>query len=342
MPANINTYIGREPAWHGLGTVTGKFNTWSEILEHGGLDYVVFKSQLHDGLGRLVDAWGTFRWNRDDFNANNREAAQFLGAVGKDYKVIQHNKGFEMIDDLLGQVNGAHYETAGVLGNGERVWGLADLNTHLSVGDDRSDCYLLFSTGHDGSMSHTYRLCTTRVVCQNTLTAALSENRSSFKVRHTANANVRIEQAHRLLAQTRKTITDMGEKLNMLARKRVTREVTESLFNRLFPKQKTDDGRERDTSRRDNIITNILTLYESNDNNAFPEQRGTAYNLLNAVTNFVDHERGNKEESRTESAIFGSGERIKWSTIQHLLAEAKAMQESYVAVRPIYALPAAI
>jgi phage/plasmid-like protein (TIGR03299 family) len=189
MPANINAYIGREAAWHRLGIVTGHHMTWAEVQANGGLDFVVFKSQLHDGLGRPVNAWGTFRWNGADKLAGNKEAAVFLGVVGEDYEVIQHAHGFQMIDALVSSVDNAHYETAGALGNGERVWGLADLNLAVSVGADKQTGYLLFCTGHDGSLSHQYRIVLTRVVCQNTLTAALSERtRARLKIRHTKNA----------------------------------------------------------------------------------------------------------------------------------------------------------
>ena len=46
MAHNINTYIGRQAAWHKLGTVTGSFMTWEEIQAHGGLNYVPVKHQL--------------------------------------------------------------------------------------------------------------------------------------------------------------------------------------------------------------------------------------------------------------------------------------------------------
>lgn len=111
MAHNINTYIGRQAAWHTLGTVTGKYQTTDELLKDPGFQYVVFKSQLHDGLGRKVDAWGTFRWNLTDKLAGRKDAAQFLGAVGADYTVIQHDEGFKTIDALMQSTNGAHYET---------------------------------------------------------------------------------------------------------------------------------------------------------------------------------------------------------------------------------------
>src|SRR4051794_26188064 len=100
MAHQINTYVGREAAWHKLGTVTGKYQTTDELLRDEGFQYVVFKSQLRDGLCRPVDAWGTFRWNLTDKLAGNKEAAEFLGAVGKDYAVIQHDEGFKSIDTL--------------------------------------------------------------------------------------------------------------------------------------------------------------------------------------------------------------------------------------------------
>ncbi len=148
MAHNINTYRGREAAWHKLGTVTGKYETTEELLRDPGFQFVVFKSQLHDGLGRPVDAWGTFRWNLADKLAGLKEKAEFLGAVGKDYAVLQHDEGFKSIDALMNTADGAHYETAGVLGNGERVWALADLGFAARVGDDVQHGYLLFSTGH--------------------------------------------------------------------------------------------------------------------------------------------------------------------------------------------------
>ena len=189
---NIETYIGRQSAWHKLGTVTGKYQTTDELLADPGFQYIVFKSQLHDGLGRLVDAFGTFRWNLADKLAGDKDAATFLGTVGQDYAVMQHDEGFKTIDAVMRTADGAHYETAGVLGKGEKVWALADLGFAVKVGDDVQNGYLLFSTGHDGSMSHSYRLCLTRVVCQNTLGAALSEKtKAALTIRHTKNANNR-------------------------------------------------------------------------------------------------------------------------------------------------------
>jgi phage/plasmid-like protein (TIGR03299 family) len=331
MPANINTYIGREVAWHGLGIVKGHFMTWKEILETGGLDFQVFKSQLRDGLSRPVPAWGTFRWNNADRQAGAKDKAQFLGTVGEDYKVIPHSTGFEIVDQLVNSTDGAHYETAGALGNGEVVWGLADLKLSTHVGDDETKHFLLFHTSHDGSYSYEFRDCSTRVVCQNTLNAALSEGtKNKFRIRHTKNAMNRVMDAKEALQSLQKDVNTVAYKLQFLAGKRVTRESFTTIMDRLFPKRTKENAAgetvEVVQTRRENTLASILNLFEYNDGNAFPEQQGTAYALFNSVTNHVDHDRTGTSE-RAKSAMFGSGDRLKVSAFNTILEIAKDMPQ---------------
>jgi len=328
MAHNINTYVGRQAAWHALGTVTGQYNTTHELLADQGFQYVVFKSQLHDGLGRPVEAWGTFRWNVADKLTGAKDKAEFLGAVGADYAVIQHDEGFKSIDALMRTADGAHYETAGVLGNGERVWALADLGHAVQIGEDTQKGYLLFSTGHDGSMSHSYRLVFTRVVCQNTLGAALSERtKAHLTIRHTKNAVGRLTEARAALDAIGNDVARIEDRLNFLAGKRMNREAMVGILDRLFPKSKDLDGVEKQSSaRRDNILSDVLKLYELNDGNAYPEQRGTSYNLLNAITNYVDHSRSSKDDGRAESAMFGSGDQLKSKAMEVIYESSKTLE----------------
>jgi phage/plasmid-like protein (TIGR03299 family) len=339
MAHNINTYIGRQAAWHSLGQVTGRYMTWQEILAAGGLDFDVFKSQLKDSLNRPVEAWGVFRWNHQDKIMKNAGAAEFLGTVGKDYRIINHASGFELIDKLMTATDGAHYETAGALGKGEVVWGLADLGLRIHVGEDESKPYLLFATGHDGSMSYQLRTCIERVVCQNTLNVALSENASAqFKIRHTVNAGAKIADAQQALQAFRKDTETVEQKLNFLASRRMTHDSYAAILDRLFPirKQAKDESKEVHSARRDNILAAISALYESNDNSAFPVQAGTPLCLLNAITNYTDHARTTKGDGRAESALFGSGDRLKTSALELILEESEKLpvSTSYLRSQP--------
>jgi phage/plasmid-like protein (TIGR03299 family) len=316
---NINTYIGRQAGWHKLGTVTGQYMTWSEILQHGGLDYSVVKNQL-EYMGVQIDAWGTFR----------SDNGVFLGTVGEGYTPINHSQGFELIDALVGSVDGAHYETAGVLGKGETVWGLADLNQRIKIGgSDDMNVYLLFSTSHDGTRSYNFRIVMERVVCQNTLDIALGEKtKASFTVRHTSGAQKKIADCHSVLANMGDDIKRVEDKLNFLAQRKMTREAMTTVMDRLFPKRvKADGDTPVNATRRENIIADVLKIYELNDGNAFPEQRGTAYNLLNAITNYTDHERStqNGDTGRAESSMFGSGNRLKTNALEVIMEAANGL-----------------
>jgi phage/plasmid-like protein (TIGR03299 family) len=326
MAHNINSYIGRQAAWHKLGTVTGVLMTSDDVKTHGGLNYLPLKKQLELN-GELVDAWGIVR---PDTNA-------FLGAVGEAYTVIDHWEGFRMIDSLVGAQNGAHYETAGALGKGEVVWGLANLNlsVHVGTSGDSSAVYLLFATAHNGTFSHLYRTTLTRVVCQNTLNAAMSTKATNlFKVRHTVNAQTRLDQAHNALATIGAEVSTIEQKLNMLATRKMTRETMVSTLDRLFPQSKDASGKPIDSTRRNNILSDVLRCYESNDSNAFPEQRGTAYNLLNAITEYTDHVRSTRKDDKGESAMFGSGDRLKTQAMEVLMETAGGLPVTVS--RPIY------
>ncbi len=345
MPANVQTYIGRQAAWHNIGLVKGVHFDAETAYAEGGLDFEVFKSQLQDGLGRKINAWGTFRWNRVDvktyFAAKTigdqagmdaaKANAIFLGTVGESYKVIPHVTGTKMIDALVASKTGAHYETAGVLGEGQTVWALADLALSIRVGGDETKSYLLFATGHDGGYSYLLKAVAERVVCENTLAMALSEKTTAmFRVRHTKNAMERITAAHDALAGITGDIKSVEQKLQFLAGKRVTRESLQVIFDRLFPKTvKNDEGTRVEVSskQRDVKLAEILSLYENNDGDAFPEQRGTAYNLLNAVTEFTDHVNGGglKLAARSESALFGSGAKLKSEAFDVILEQANGM-----------------
>lgn len=335
MTANVSVYIGRQSAWHQLGEVLSRHFSWAEVCnQEKGLGFDVRKEQLLDARGNPVDAWGTFRTDTD----------AFLGAVGEQYTIIPHKSGFEVVDALIASQDGAHYETAGVLKQGQVVWGLADLSLTLHVGPhDTWQSYLLMLASYDGSYSHTYRMTDTRVVCQNTLTRALSSKTlRALTFRHTKNAAARLTDARLALESIGAEAKTFEDRLNILARKKMTRDTMTSVLDRLFPAQKDEDGKARETTRRDNILAEVLSYYENNDRDAFPEQRGTAYNLLNAVVEYTDHSRSAKggDKGRAESAVVGSGYKLKGNTLELILEEAKTLPDMPSAT-PVYSMPAA-
>lgn len=238
------------------------------------------------------------------------------------------------MDTLLEANGGAHYDSAGALGNGARIWCAvrvpkADI---LVAGEDKQETYLVFTTAHDGSMAHTVKLTAVRVVCQNTLQASLSDSGAMLRVKHTRNADARLADASRLITGVTVDARALETKLNTLARRRMTRQSMVTILNRLFPQAEDASA---STTRRQNILSDVLALYESNDKNAIPSIRGTAYNLLNAVTEYTDHVRTARitdaktgytlTQARAESAVSGSGDKLKslaLATIEEVTTDA--------------------
>jgi phage/plasmid-like protein (TIGR03299 family) len=341
IAARINsgkdTYAGRLDAWHDLGNVSGTFRTGKEILAAAGANFPVVKQQLQF-FGKPVDAWGTFRVDdtipkglenkaiRIELADGSAHYLSFLGDVGKDYQVIQTSDGTALLDRLVGQIDGAHYETAGVLDFGRVVWSQVNPNFAIRVGEDVTDILLTFLTSHDGSRAFDIYETGVRQVCKNTVRiGSLKRLAASLRVRHTKGAQSRVDNLKAEIEEIKAVAMSMQEKLTYLSRRKVTKESLTTVMNRLFPPTKNDDGVEISSPRRENTLAEILSLYESNDNNAFPEQRGSGYNLLNAITNYTDHSRSSKGNGRAESAVFGSGDRLKTNALDLILKEADNM-----------------
>lgn len=318
-------------AWHELGQRTDTAVNWQQAMELAGLNWEVVKKQLYartpamadypNGKVVPVEAWGIFR---------DCDAA-FLGAVGAQYTPVQNKYAFEFVDTLL-EASGAHYESAGALGKGERIWCLARVPGDITIRGtaDSSQVYLLFETSHDGSRSATCRLSTVRVVCQNTLNMALSHTNGSFvRVKHTKQVEARMDAARKLMFGVQQDVKSLEEKLNLLALRRLTRESYTGILDRLFPLTEEQLSGKASRTKRDNTVTDITALFEKNDNNAIPEVRGTAYNLLNAVTEYTDHHRTARitdgregytlNRARAENALFGTGDNLKTQALEMIL-----------------------
>lgn len=69
-------------------------------------------------------------------------------------------------------------------------------------------------------------------------------------------------------------------------------------------------------------VARIMELFKGAARGAdLPSARGTAWGLLNAVTEFVDHEAGRADDSRLDSAWFGRGQALKAQALELIGAE---------------------
>jgi len=81
---------------------------------------------------------------------------------------------------------------------------------------------LFLTTSHDGYGSITAAFTPVRIVCANTLNAAMRNHTNSIKIRHTANAKERLEQAHKVMGISNKLSEELEGIFNQWAKVRIT------------------------------------------------------------------------------------------------------------------------
>jgi phage/plasmid-like protein (TIGR03299 family) len=315
----------QEKAWHSLGLVVQDYPTSAEAIQFAGLDYEVAKTPLFTkakpGKGQAKEI------KVPDFFATVRtDTHQALGVVGKDYQVVQNRDAFAFFDSIVngeeglpaGQ-SGIMYETAGALGNGERIFITAKLPGYIRVGkEDLIEQYLFLTTSHDGSGSITAAFTPVRIVCANTLNAALRNKSNTMRIRHTSGAKERLEQAHKLMGISSKLATEMEAIFNSWTKVKITDlEVRKLIQMALAPNRETLDklhkGKEDKLSTvYKNACEEAFAYAMMSDTQQMDTTRGTLFGAYNAVTGYFQNVRNYKdEEAKLKSQLLGGTAQLR-------------------------------
>jgi len=156
----------KKKAWHGLGQIVQNYPTSKEALQFAGLDFEVCK---RPNTHRLDN--GTEIISKTSFYTYRPDTNTILGdRLGKDYEVVQNIDAFSFFDAIVGG-DGIQYETAGALGNGEKIFITAKLPGYIRVANtDSIEKYLFLTTSHDGFGSIMAAFTPVRIVCNNSAT----------------------------------------------------------------------------------------------------------------------------------------------------------------------------
>lgn len=305
----------KEKAWHGLGQIVEGYPTSAEALKLAGLDYTIAKRKLFtfDDENEAANEPGRAGREVPNFYATIRtDNETVLGVVGKDYEVVQNRDAFSFFDAIVGG-DGIQYETAGALGKGERIFITAKLPNYIKVGnEDLIEQYLFLTTSHDGSGSITAAFTPVRIVCNNTLNAALRHHSNAFKIRHTANAKERLEEAHKLMGITNRLSNELEGIFNQWAKIRITDpEVKKLIQMALVPNkevlQNIVAGKEDELSTCFKNMTDVAFEYAmTNDSQLLETTKGSLFGAYNAVTGYFQNVRTYKnEEAKLKSLLLG-------------------------------------
>lgn len=295
-------YAGETP-WHGLGFQMQPGEDLDTWRTRAGLDWNATKTPVmyHTDADIAVADGMSVLYRSDTHKA--------LSIVSDRYKIVQPREVIEFYRDLT-ERHGFQMETAGAIKDGRVVWALARTGNDMRIsGNDLVNGYLLLSTSYDGTMATTGRFTTVRVVCNNTLTAAL-DSKAQVSVPHSAMFNA---DAAKVKLGVGDAFTRFQEEAQRMAETGVdTRKAIEyflAVYHDMTAEQIVTAQAEKQT---DKTIERLAHLFIAGPGADLRSAKGTAWGLLNAVTRDVDHnERSRSNDSRLASAWFGRGEQLK-------------------------------
>jgi phage/plasmid-like protein (TIGR03299 family) len=296
-------FIGeRQAIWHGLGQELSDNSPIGEWIVQAGMNWEAMNSRCE--YNYVTPEGGMASGVVPDKKVLYRSDTKApLSVVGKDFQVVQPREVMEFFADLVND-NGMKLSTAGTLFGGRRFWALAETGQEGNVVDDDTiKSFLLLATAVDGSLATTAKFVSTRVVCNNTMSVALNESRGSV-----------VRVTHKSVFDPQSVKIDMGlyssawdnfmSNLKRMADTKVDSDKAKQFFAELT-KQKEEVSRLK--------VDRLMELYEGGAGAEY--SKGTAYGLLNAVTEMYTHGT-NTSKSGDNSSKFWNGYNGSWSNMK--------------------------
>ena len=285
----------REPAWHGLGTILDSEVSTQEMLEVAHLAGWNVRLEDIDLPGRShKNYFAVTRTNPYD------EGADVLGVVGQRYKVLQNEDLFSFADNML---DGGRWETAGSIKNGTVVFGSLALDREVVLDEsgvgDKINTYLLVHTSHDGSLAVQASVTPVRVVCQNTLNAALSGVKQSYKIRHTQTVNGKVAAAREALGLANAYLDEFETEAQTLIQKEITADTFFDIIKAAYPEP--DKDVKGSLTKWTNKVDTLWDIYQG-DTVAQAGIMNTAWGAYNTLTERLDWFR-NPRGSNAEGVL---------------------------------------
>ncbi|MGE0429378.1 MAG: DUF932 domain-containing protein [Hydrogenophaga sp.] len=326
-----------ETPWHGLGHCLAPnqpIETWAKTA---GMDWRIEEAEVRFATGDQDQDSGratihAFPHQKVLYRSDNQTP---LAVVSNRYQPVQPGDVIEFFRDLT-EVGGFELETAGVLKEGRKFWALARTGQSTVLkGRDRVNGYLLLATACDGTLATVAQFTSVRVVCNNTLAIALGQRQGAVKVPHRSQFD-----AQAVKRQLGVAVSSWGlflDRIKALSECKVSATASEAFFRKVLTYAASENhpdagGSANPESREqkapavnDRALKSVLSLYSGLGKGAdLASARGTAWGMLQSVTEHVDHHRrARTKDHRLDAAWFGAGAALKqraWEEANKLIA----------------------
>lgn len=315
-------YVGETP-WHGLGTplsATQPIEVWEKSA---GMAWRIEETEVRFVSGNAGTNLGSIHAFPEQKVLYRSDTKSPLSVVSSRYQVVQPREILEFYRDLT-EVGGFELETAGVLKEGRKLWALARTGQSATLmGKDEVQGYLLLATACDGTLATTAQFTSIRVVCNNTLQIALGDSAGAVKVPHRSQFDA--AAVKRQLGIAISSWDGFMARMKALSERKVSDAVAEKFLRRVLTHSSTSTPDRDATTVNERAIKAVGQLYAGRGKGAdFASASGTAWGLLNAVTEYTDHHRrARSDDHRRDAAWFGAGATLKeraWNEAMKLVS----------------------
>ena len=297
MTANVENMAFRgEVPWHGIGTPLNGDETPEEMAQKSGLDWGVGTKPLFLEDGTLVNEARVSYRKSDD---------SILGVVGPRWTPLQNAQAFNVFAPMV-EKGLMQWNTAGSLKSGQRVWVLCQLNLDNSeiVKGDEIAKYALLSNGHDGKLAVHFGFTPIRVVCSNTEAMARESKASKLiRVRHHRLVADNVEKLRDIMDLANQEFEATSEQYRFLASRAINQADLKKYVRLVFDKADTPEDELK--TRTLTILNRVEELFETGLGTDIQGVKGTYWGAYNAVTEYLNYEKGRNEENRMDSIWYG-------------------------------------
>lgn len=300
-------WTGEKP-WHNLGQELQKDATIEQWIQAAQMDWEIeqapVKFETNEGQKLFTGQQVLYR----------SDTKKPLSVVSDDFIVVQPREVLEFFDDLT-RLYGMQLSVAGCLFNGKRFWATAETGRVSEVlPEDEVRGQLLLMTGVDGTLATSAKFVSTRVVCNNTLQIAVGET-----------GGRQVRRTHRQVFDAQQVKIDLGlidaswdrfvNQMKRLTKKKMNDDAAAKFFTKLIAKSEEH----ADSRAVKNAVDELMIRLRSGL--GAESGRGTAWNVLNAVTEKYTHGTERRDPNRQfVNSLYGSDSAVKNKALEMLLA----------------------
>jgi phage/plasmid-like protein (TIGR03299 family) len=247
-----------------------------------GLDFTVESRKVytHTPKGHRVTVPG--------FTANVRtDTEEVVGVVGDRYKVVQNVDALGPIGNALSATGEALIESAWSLRGGRSMGATFRIpSLDFEVPGDAGGAiqmFLMIQNSHDGNSSITGHAGPVRLACLNMISLYERSAVSKFKIRHTAGASVKLDDARNLLGLVARYREAMAGDVRKLVEKQISEIVAREILQDAFPVRADATDAQRENS------TQFALFRNWRESDTIADVRETGWGFVNAVNEYFEH-----------------------------------------------------